>query len=591
MNKTSKSVGAKLENLAEKIPDTNKVRKQYQRVERASLLHLYKLVVVRWRHLSQIRFQIVGWFSLIIILLVLNVVQNFFVTNKTTVQSGVAGGLYSEGIVGPVTEINPIFASTTDEKAMSRLMYRGLFNYDDKNILHGDLVQEFTVSADQKTYTFSMKQNQTWNDGEPITVADAVWTINLIKNTVVRSNYYSAFTNIAIDQIDEQTFSIRTSLSTENLLETLTVGILPAHKYVDISPSDIRSEFYNNTHVVSGPYQYSTRLDGENSSTYEFLANEKFHLGSPKISAVQIQVFEDGEAVSSALKSGKINTAAGLRRDNARQIVEQKSFLEINQVALNEGIMAIFNNTSQTLKNPQIREALLLAVDKSAIRRELAINDVEPLALDGPMIGYPDVKQATYDPTTARDLLFQFGYALSDGKLIDASGNQLRLSLITLPNTDYTPVAELLAGYWRELGIAIDIQYPTVARLQSSYLIPRAYDILLTGLRLNSQSDFALYWHGSGATATGLNYANYSSLIVDLLIEDVKSGNQERQETIVRQWIKDTPAIALYTPYLYYVSNKDIAGLTTGSSLVDPSWRFSTIHNWTVLNDLRQRAP
>lgn len=591
MSDKPKSVGAKLEDLADKMPEAKHIREKYRRAERASLLHVYKFIVVRWRHLSQIRFQIVGWFSLIIVLLVLSVLQGWSIMNKTSIESGVAGGLYIEGIVGPVTEINPIFASTVDEKAISRLMYRGLFNYDTKNTLHGDLVQNFTASADQRTYTFTMKQGQIWNDGEPITTADVVWTINLIKNATVRSNYYSAFTNIVINPIDELTFSIRTSLPTENLLEILTIGILPAHKYTNVAPSDVRGEFYNNTHVVSGAYQYRARLDSDSGTTYEFTANEDFYLGAPKISAAHIQVFGNDEALNSALQIGKINAASNLRRDTAREAAGQKTSLEINQVSLREGVMAIFNNTSPFLRNRQLREVLLLAVDRDAIRAELAINDVKPLALNGPILDYPDLKQAVYDPTAARDLLFQMGYAFSGGKLLDASGVQLRLSLVTLPNADYTPAAELLANYWRELGIEVDIRYPTITQLQSSYLVPRAYDILLTGLRLNSQSDFTLYWHSSGATAAGLNYANYRSSVVDLLIEDVKFGNRERQEAIVRQWINDAPAIALYVPYFYYVANRGISGLSDSNNLVDPSWRFSTIHDWTALNALAQQTP
>jgi ABC-type transport system substrate-binding protein len=86
----------------------------------------------------------------------------------------------------------------------------------------------------------------------------------------------------------------------------------------------------------------------------------------------------------------------------------------------------------------------------------------------------------------------------------------------------------------------------------------------------------------------GTNYSNYNSSIADFAINAAQVARTDeeraaRYDDFLRQWVNDAPAVALYSPMLYYASSQNIDTFSVGS-VVDASWRFSGIADWTVLS-------
>ena len=93
------------------------------------------------------------------------------------------GGEYTEGLVGAPQLINPLYSLTSDvDTDLTRLIYSGLMKYDTANGLVPDLAESYTISEDGKTYTFVIRDNAIWHDGEKVLADDIIFTINAIQN-------------------------------------------------------------------------------------------------------------------------------------------------------------------------------------------------------------------------------------------------------------------------------------------------------------------------------------------------------------------------------------------------------------------------
>ncbi|MDR1300748.1 MAG: ABC transporter substrate-binding protein [Candidatus Nomurabacteria bacterium] len=577
------------EKVVQKLPNRTALKDRYRRVERATLQHVYRFLILRWRNLSQIRFHILGWMAIIVGLLLLTAGQSALEDDKIAGTAGVTGGLYSEGVVGDIGDINPIFAQTTEEQALSGLLYSGLFRYDESNHIAGDLVESYSLSEDGTVYSFTLKEDLLWSDGEKITTDDVIFTLNSIKNPQVKSTQYRNFAKLTVTKLDERKFSIKTSMSMMILLDLLTIGIMPQHQFTEVEAERLRDSMYSVMPAVSGPYAYfGGGLNNSGNMSYDLVANKKYHVRTPQIPSLQITSFNNSNDLREALLAGDINAAVGLNRADAMDAVERDSALELTQVTLRDGVMALFNTTSPLLANDGLRDALRLAVDRDRIRNSLAVDGVVPPALDAATYGDFTAKQPDWNVKQAKERLTELGWTVGrDGKLADAAGQKLELNIVVSTGTDYSGVAELLAEDWRALGAEVSVQYVDSRQLQSNYLVPRAYDVLLTQLKFGGADDLSAYWHSSNANPAGTNYSNYMSPIVDLAINNAQTMRDQEKlqaiyDSVVKHWVDDAPAIALYSPQLYYVSNRNITSLRPDSTIVDINWRFQNVLDWTA---------
>src|SRR5262249_9759923 len=127
----------------------------------------------------------------------------------------VPGGLYNEGLVGTFTNANPLYATGEADTTVSHLVFSGLFKYDNSNNLTGDLADSWTVDQTQTHYTVHLKHNLKWQDGQPFTATDVVYTYQTIQNPLAQSPLYSSWQGIKVSQLDKYTvvFTLPDALS------------------------------------------------------------------------------------------------------------------------------------------------------------------------------------------------------------------------------------------------------------------------------------------------------------------------------------------------------------------------------------------
>ena len=98
------------------------------------------------------------------------------------------GGIYTEGMLGQPTYINPLLATQEPDLSLTDLVFSGLYKYDQNGQLSPDLADGMPIiSADQKQYTINLKHNAKWHNGKPLTADDVLFTIQTVQDPSFKS--------------------------------------------------------------------------------------------------------------------------------------------------------------------------------------------------------------------------------------------------------------------------------------------------------------------------------------------------------------------------------------------------------------------
>lgn len=498
-------------------------------------------------------------------------------------------GEYAEGLVGEPQYINPILAQTNDvDMDISRLVFSGLFRYNEQMEFTPELAERYEISEDKKVYTVYLKDNLRWHDGEPLTASDVIFTVTSIQDPSYKSPLYSSFRGVTIEEVDSKTVRFTLGEAYAPFLGMLTFGILPEHTWSEIPAQSANLAEYNIKPVGSGPFQFKSLTKDKNGNikSYTLVRNENFYGKKPFLDKVIFKFYADFPALLDALRNKNIEGIGFLPeeyRDSLQSGQVKEYLLDMPQYT------AIFFNqkSSEVLKDAAVRQALAKSLDKNELVEEVFGSDAE--VIDSPIlpgfVGYSEnIKTNSFDAAAAKALLDNDGYKFVDGIVRKKDDQTLKITLTTVDRPDYIKAAEKIKTAWEGLGVQVDLQTVAAARLQREVIRPRAFEALMASTIVGFDPDPFPFWHSSQAEDPGLNLAQYANRKADKLIEDARQTDDagKRSEAYIEfQNIltEDVPAIFLYSPRYAYFVGEEIKGMNL-SRISIPSDRFAGITNW-----------
>jgi peptide/nickel transport system substrate-binding protein len=237
-----------------------RVRKGQQQVGDLSVQaeqHIDRHLFRRFERLLPIRRFLTAWLGLLLLLIGGLIIQNLSLSGYYQTLRTVPGGIYNEGLQGRFTNANPMYATSDVDTTVSRLIFAGLFTYDNQGKLVGDLASGYSVDSHGTTYTVHLKPHLTWQDGKPLTSSDVVFTYQSIQNPDAQSPLQSSWAGISVTAPDPNTVVFKLPGVLAAFPSNLTNGIVPRHLLADIPPSDLRSADFNTVNPVgAGPFAW-----------------------------------------------------------------------------------------------------------------------------------------------------------------------------------------------------------------------------------------------------------------------------------------------------------------------------------------------
>ena len=343
------------------------------------------------------------------------------------------------------------------------LIFQGLLIADDNiSNVNPDLCEEYIISTDGMKYTFILKENLVWHDGESLTTEDVVWSIE----TFLRVQETNGFVKKGLQEIagaEEFESGIADRISginvrgndiTINLKEEdgsflaaiAQLAILPKHCLEEISVEEFSNHEFWRMPVGSGPYKIVENKDNKEAL---LVVNEEYSGKIPEIKRIRYKVLEyPGTDYFDFTVSSDPVTVNNFMENSHYNVVQTNNlyyrYLIFNldkRTGENEGI----------LQNKDVRKALMLAIDKERIIKDIyeksaVIIDCGIPASDSWYLTKEET-EAGYQPALAKELLenadFDFNKTLV---LTRYSMDEISERLL-----------EEIAECWREIGIKVEL--------------------------------------------------------------------------------------------------------------------------------------
>jgi len=528
------------------------------------------------------------------------------------------GGTYTEALIGSPRFINPLYAQTNDVDAdLSSLLFSSLIKWQPGGGYVNDLADSMQISADQTQYTFHLRTNATFSDGEPVQASDVVFTYTAIQNPVYRSPLISYFRNIKVEQVDDQTVLFTLPTASATFPEHLTIGILPGNLWSDILAQNAPLASLNLQPIGSGPYVFQEFSKDKKGSirSYTLKRNNHYYGTSPKIDQLIFKFYPDEESVSQALINKNVE-GVGYVAFEHRTSTENNHNVRTVFASIPRGTSLFFNTQNPILKNPAVRLAISNAIDKESIVK--TILGSHAIVLNGPLlngsVGYDAAYHPNgFNPSAAMTALDAAGYLKPTGSSFrkipvkstpvptKSSKNSkkqtetptpvqepsdLSFTLTTVSNDEFSHVAAEIKAELEKIGISITIKTVDADHLMTDVVDLQTYDLLLAADYAGTDLDPYAFWHSSQITAGGLNIGHYQSKDADKLLEKARTTATDTDRAVIyRQFqdllVKDAPAAFLYQSTYSYALPKKIH-FTAPDALRVPSDRFADMTNWYI---------
>ncbi len=413
--------------------------------------------------------------------------------------------------------------SLDPHKTVSALTREEMFNVFEglvKPTPDGDLVcavaENYKISEDRKTYTFTIRDGITFHNGQSVTAQDAVWSIERClppadPDSAPKDPEIFPVKALGViekmEAVDDKTLVITLKEPSNEFLSYLTLAILPR----DYTEQDTAP-------VGTGPFQYVSRQP----QVEIVLEKNENYWGTPaQLDKVVYKVIENADTMLMSLQSGAIDLCSHLTGTQVSQLptgfhVEEGTMNLVNALYLNHAV--------QPLDDIRVRQALCMGVDKQRII---------DLAFDGygKAIGssvYPAFTKYfddsltnyyTRDVEKARALLAEAGYP--DGLTLKTT--------VPSDKKQYTETAEVLASQLAEIGVTLEIQPVEWETWLEETYYGRNFETTVVGVDASNMTARALLERF--VSNFRKNFINYNNAEYDELFRLVQATSDDAEQT------------------------------------------------------------
>lgn len=387
-------------------------------------------------------------------------------------------------------------------------VFEGLVKPTPDGDLTPAIAEDYTVSEDRLTYTFTLREGVKFHNGDPVTAEDVKYSIDRCADDSEGDPLVPAFLIIQeVAVVDEKTVAITLTEPSNEFLSYLTAAILPAgYDGQDTAP------------IGTGPFKFVSR------AAQDTIVLEKFdeYWGTPAyLDKVTFKIVENADSLMMSLQSGAIDLCNHLPTTQALQLSDDFYIVE-GCMSLVQALYV--NNAVAPFDDVRVRQALCYATDRQQII---------DLAFDGygSMVGssmYPTLGKYfddsltdtyTYDTAKAKELLAEAGYP--DG--FDMT--------ITVPSNypQHVDTAEVLAEQYKAVGINVEIIQVEWNSWISDVYTNREYETTVVGVDASTMTARAMLERFN--SAAGNNFINYQDDAYDALFQQAITCYDDAEQT------------------------------------------------------------
>lgn len=517
--------------------------------------------------------------------------RNFYYNHTTAAPAW--GGEYVEGVRGQPLYINPLLAYQEPDLSLTKLVFSGLYKYDDEGNLLPDLADGLPqISPDQKQYTINLKRDVKWHNDKPFTADDVVFTVQILQDPAYKSPSRGQWLSTTVEKLSDFQVKFTTKDISSPFIHNLTLPILSRSSWSKVEPQNFQLTELNLKEAVgNGPYLIKkiTKLKSGKIQAITLESFSNYYSGKPKLDNITVKFYDSNEDLLNAFRSREIQGFGYSTFSNGFELDVKKNNTQIFTALLPQYQVVFFNLHNKILAEQNVRTALATATDRQTIIQKifksqaslpyspLLANFGEKILLDKPAA----------DLAEAEKILEAAGWKIDSKTNLRTKKNQtLQLNLATNDSAFNSKVAEDLISQWQKLNIKVDLTVLPSKQLNDALMRPRTFDVLLYLQKFGADPDPFSFWHSSQTKDPGLNLTGFENELADKLITEARTTTNTATKEAKYQQLNNLlsekiPTIFLNQAQYFYVTGKEIKNVKI-NSLYEPSQRFYDLPNWYI---------
>ncbi|ENO1529564.1 ABC transporter substrate-binding protein [Staphylococcus pseudintermedius] len=561
------------------------------------------------------------WFLSLIVVVVLSACgKNGNETSNTSNKTGKSdakGGTLTVGIAEPPEgNFQSIFTGSTGDSNVIDFFNDSLIDVGDDLKIKPKILSWEKDKNDDLKYTFKVKKGIQWQDGNPFTINDWVFTLETLADPDYDGPRYSGVAVIqgaeekrngqadrisGIKKIDDYTAEITfKEHKANNLLELWTSAPISEKVFKDIPVKDMaKSDAVRKNPIGIGPYKVKRIVDGE---SVELVKNKDYWRGEPNIDNINLRVVEQ-TSMTQALENGDIDMAT-ITAPIAKEIKDSGSEnLQLLQApstsyAIVGFVLNDYDKKAQKIgkerpkyQDKKLRQAMAYAINRKEWIDAFYYGYGKPLNGLIPSAHWSgakegDVKEYKYDVDKAKQLLDEGGYKDKDGDGFreDPQGKPFVVNLkhYAGSNPTFEPRTAALKGYWEKVGLKTKVEMEEFGKYSSD----------LEKSSKDMEVYFRTWQQGSDPDPSELyrstalwNESRYNNPKADKILDEavdtkvVGDDNDKRKEKYL-EWQK---IMAEDVPVIPIVELEDVTTVSSRVKNFEVSLKGSNpIYEWSV---------
>ncbi|EGQ3139725.1 TPA: ABC transporter substrate-binding protein [Staphylococcus pseudintermedius] len=561
------------------------------------------------------------WFLSLIVVVVLSACgKNGNETSNTSNKTGKSdakGGTLTVGIAEPPEgNFQSIFTGSTGDSNVIDFFNDSLIDVGDDLKIKPKILSWEKDKNDDLKYTFKVKKGIQWQDGNPFTINDWVFTLETLADPDYDGPRYSGVAVIqgaeekrngqadrisGIKKIDDYTAEITfKEHKANNLLELWTSAPISEKVFKDIPVKDMaKSDAVRKIPIGIGPYKVKRIVDGE---SVELVKNKDYWRGEPNIDNINLRVVEQ-TSMTQALENGDIDMAT-ITAPIAKEIKDSGSEnLQLLQApstsyAIVGFVLNDYDKKAQKIgkerpkyQDKKLRQAMAYAINRKEWIDAFYYGYGKPLNGLIPSAHWSgakegDVKEYKYDVDKAKQLLDEGGYKDKDGDGFreDPQGKPFVVNLkhYAGSNPTFEPRTAALKGYWEKVGLKTKVEMEEFGKYSSD----------LEKSSKDMEVYFRTWQQGSDPDPSELyrstalwNESRYNNPKADKILDEavdtkvVGDDNDKRKEKYL-EWQK---IMAEDVPVIPIVELEDVTAVSSRVKNFEVSLKGSNpIYEWSV---------
>ena len=322
--------------------------------------------------------------------------------------------------------INPLYDE--DHDPTLSLVFSGLTSHDENSHVVPELAKSWQVSDDGLEYVFELRDDAFWHDGVKFSAKDVKFTIEAAQDKKLNAPAISNYEVVkSVEILGDYKVKITLKEPFPPFLDALSFGVLPEHI---LKGKDIATDKFNDAPIGTGAYKL---VKWKKDESLEFVANDKFYKGEPKIKRLFLKIVGDENLRLVGLKSGEIDVA--LISPTGVNFIKDDKKLSLLKFKSADYRALMFNFNDPLFQDKNVRIALNYAVNKDEIVKKLfhgyasvANNPIEKSFANDSEFKF------SYDPQKARELLEKSGFKKNKAGFFEKDGKELAFDIYAFNN-------------------------------------------------------------------------------------------------------------------------------------------------------------